>query len=328
MNKTKSHECEIVQDLLPLYYDDVCSPSSKKLVQNHLANCESCRNLYEELKNDSVDRIMEKETHGVLERHARKERTAAFKAGLIISILLVIPIMITLLVSLSSGGGLGVFSVVAASMLLIAALTVVPLMSRQKRTARSILAGIIALLLIIFFVDRMNGGGNFILIAVPTVFGLSVPLFPFIIRGLDLPLILSDKKALITMIWDTAWLFLTIFVICNHYGDVEGLRSGNIISVILMTGIWIIFLTIRYLPSNMFVKSGIVMITAGIWTTFSNDAYTLLAEHEKQLTILSANFHNWSSNVSINANIYLILLASCTVIGILLLLYGISKHQK
>lgn len=136
MNKIKSHECEIVQDLLPLYYDDVCSPSSKKLVQNHLANCESCRNLYEELKNDSVDRIMEKETHGVLERHARKERTAAFKAGLIISILLIIPIMITLLVSLSSGGGLGVFSVVSASMLLIAALTVVPLMSRQKRISK------------------------------------------------------------------------------------------------------------------------------------------------------------------------------------------------
>lgn len=328
MNKIKSHECEIVQDLLPLYYDDVCSPSSKKLVQNHLANCESCRNLYEELKNDSVDRIMEKETHGVLERHARKERTAAFKAGLIISILLIIPIMITLLVSLSSGGGLGVFSVVSASMLLIAALTVVPLMSRQKRISKSILIGVIALLLIIFFVDRMNGGGEFILIAVPTIFGLSVPLFPFVIRGLDLPPILSDKKALITMIWDTAWLFLTIFVICNHYGDVEGLRSGNIISVILMTGIWIIFFTIRYLPANVFVKSGFVMITAGIWTTFSNDAYTLIAEHEKQLTILSANFHNWSSNVSINANIYLILLASCTVIGILLLLYGISKHQK
>lgn len=328
MNKIKSHECEIVQDLLPLYYDDVCSPSSKKLVQNHLANCESCRNLYEELKNDSVDRIMEKETHDVLERHARKERTAAFKAGLIISILLIIPIMITLLVSLSSGGGLGVFSVVSASMLLIAALTVVPLMSRQKRISKSILIGVIALLLIIFFVDRMNGGGEFILIAVPTIFGLSVPLFPFVIRGLDLPPILSDKKALITMIWDTAWLFLTIFVICNHYGDVEGLRSGNIISVILMTGIWIIFFTIRYLPANVFVKSGFVMITAGIWTTFSNDAYALIAEHEKQLTILSANFHNWSSNVSINANIYLILLASCTVIGILLLLYGISKHQK
>ena len=77
MNKKKSHECEIVQDLFPLYYDDVCSPSSKKFVHQHLENCEICKNFYEELKNDSVGRIMEKETHDVLERHARKERTAA-----------------------------------------------------------------------------------------------------------------------------------------------------------------------------------------------------------------------------------------------------------
>lgn len=328
MNKENSYECEIVQDLLPLFYDDICSPSSKKLVQNHLENCESCRNLYKELKNDSVGRIMEQETHGVLERHARKERTAAFQAGLIISILLVIPIVITLLVSLSSGGGLGVFSVVAASMLLIAALTVVPLVSRQKRISKSILIGVIALLLIIFFVDRMNGGGEFILIAVPTIFGLSVPLFPFVIRGLDLPSVLSDKKALITMIWDTTWLFLTIFIICNHYGDSEGLRSGNIISAVLMLGIWIIFLTVRYLPANNWIKGGIVIITAGIWFAFSSDASALLIEHKKQLTILSANFHNWSSNVTINANIYLILLAACTVIGILLLLYGIIKQKK
>ena len=54
MNKKKSQECEIVQDLLPLYYDDVCSPSSKKFVHQHLENCEICKNFYEELKNDSV----------------------------------------------------------------------------------------------------------------------------------------------------------------------------------------------------------------------------------------------------------------------------------
>lgn len=328
MNKTKPQECEIVQDLLPLYYDDVCSPSSKQLVQKHLENCKTCHRLYEQLKNDSVNRIMEKETHGVLERHARKERNAAYKAGLIISILLFIPIVITLLVSMSSGGGLGVFSVVSASMLLIAALTVVPLMSSQKKLARSILAGVIALLLIIFFVDRMNGGGQFILLAIPTIFGLSVPLLPFVIRGLDLPPVLSDKKALITMLWDTAWLFLTIFVICNHYGDTEGLKNGNIISAILMVGIWLMFLTARYFPANRWIKTGSIVITFGIWCAFSNDLYTLLAEHKKQLTILSANFTDWSSNLSINANIYLILLIACLIIGVVFLIFGMTKHKK
>lgn len=328
MNKTKLQECEIVQDLLPLYYDDVCSPSSKKFIQHHLEDCESCRKLYEELKNDSVDRIMAKETQGVLERHARKERTAAYKAGLIISVLLLIPVFITLLVSMATGDGLGVFSVVTASMMLIAAFTVVPLMTSQKKLAKSILAGVIALLLIIFFVDRMNGGGQFLLLAIPTIFGLSLPLFPFMIREISLPPILSDKKALITMIWDTAWLFLTIFIVCNQSGDLEGMRDGSIVAVIMMAGVWLIFLTARYLPVNRWIKSGIIVMITGIWMAFSNDVFLLLAEQKRQLTILSADYTDWTSSASINGNVYLIALVVGIVSGIILLSVGLLKNKK
>ena len=35
--------CEMVQDLLPLYEDGVCSESSRAAVEEHLKNCESCR---------------------------------------------------------------------------------------------------------------------------------------------------------------------------------------------------------------------------------------------------------------------------------------------
>lgn len=328
MNKTKLQECEIVQDLLPLYYDDVCSPSSKKFIQHHLEDCESCRKLYEELKNDSVDRIMAKETQGVLERHARKERTAAYKAGLIISVLLLIPVFITLLVSMATEDGLGVFFVVTASMMLIAALTVVPLMTSQKKLAKSILAGVIALLLIIFFVDRMNGGGQFLLLAIPTIFGLSLPLFPFVIREISLPPVLSDKKALITMIWDTAWLFLTIFIVCNQSGDLEGMRDGSIVAVIMMAGVWLIFLTARYLKVNRWIKSGIIVMITGIWMAFSNDVFLLLAEQKRQLTILSADFTDWTSSASINGNVYLIALVVGIVSGIILLSVGLLKNKK
>ncbi|MCM3786163.1 zf-HC2 domain-containing protein [Neobacillus mesonae] len=39
----KEISCEIVQDLLPLYYDQVCSKETTKLVEDHLDYCESCR---------------------------------------------------------------------------------------------------------------------------------------------------------------------------------------------------------------------------------------------------------------------------------------------
>ena len=328
MNKEYLRECEIVQDLLPLYYDDVCTPSSRQLVQHHLENCTSCKTLYEQLQNDSVNRIMEQESHDVLERHARKEKTAAYKAGLIISTLLLIPVIITFLVSVASGMGLGVFSVVVPSMLLIAALTAVPLMTEQRRLTKSILTGVLALLLIIFFVDRMSGGGHFLFLAIPTIFGLSVPLFPLVIRGILLPPVLSDKKALITMIWDTLWLFLTIFIICNQSGDVEGLRAGNIISIILMSGVWLIFLTARYLPANRWIKVGVISIITGVWIAFSTDVYALVAEQKEQLTILSADFTDWSTDLTINANVYLIILILGIVLGVLLLTVGMIKQKR
>lgn len=37
--------CQIVQDLLPLYEDEVCSEDSREAVQAHLCECEACRSL-------------------------------------------------------------------------------------------------------------------------------------------------------------------------------------------------------------------------------------------------------------------------------------------
>lgn len=39
--------CEIIQDLLPLYEEGICSPSSTEAIEEHLAECESCKSLKE-----------------------------------------------------------------------------------------------------------------------------------------------------------------------------------------------------------------------------------------------------------------------------------------
>ena len=35
--------CDIIKDLLPLYYDGVCSADSKVMIEAHLAQCADCR---------------------------------------------------------------------------------------------------------------------------------------------------------------------------------------------------------------------------------------------------------------------------------------------
>ena len=34
--------CDIIRDLLPLYYDKVCSDDTNKVIEEHLEECESC----------------------------------------------------------------------------------------------------------------------------------------------------------------------------------------------------------------------------------------------------------------------------------------------
>ena len=43
-------KCEIIRDLIPLYLDKVCSEDSRKLVEEHLAECSECRKYMKELE--------------------------------------------------------------------------------------------------------------------------------------------------------------------------------------------------------------------------------------------------------------------------------------
>lgn len=42
-------DCKIIQDLLPLYHDGVCSQESRREVETHLGGCETCRKLLADL---------------------------------------------------------------------------------------------------------------------------------------------------------------------------------------------------------------------------------------------------------------------------------------
>ena len=44
--------CKVIRDLLPLYYDKVCSKESSALVEEHLAHCPQCEDELQKLKMD------------------------------------------------------------------------------------------------------------------------------------------------------------------------------------------------------------------------------------------------------------------------------------
>lgn len=44
-------KCEVIHDLLSCYIDNACSDETRRIVDEHLKECEECRKLYEELSN-------------------------------------------------------------------------------------------------------------------------------------------------------------------------------------------------------------------------------------------------------------------------------------
>ena len=328
MSRENSRDCDLVQDLLPLYLDDACSESSKKVIEEHLAECAACREVVQKLKDHTVEDVIAAESESVLAHHAKRERTAAFKAGVIIAGLLILPVLITLIVGMANGGGLGVFFVTLASMLLIGAMTAVPLLSLKNRLSRTILCGVGALLLILFFVDRMNGGGGFLIVAIPTILGLSVPLFPVLLHAVKLPPVLSDKKGLLTMAWDTAFLLLTICVVCVRDNSMRALRTGITVAVVYLLAVWIIFVIARYAEINRFKKAGCIVGVCGIWGAFGQDICNWFLGDGIGITIRYADFSNWSTDLAVNANVYLITLICCMVLGGILLAIGFIAGGK
>ena len=52
--KQNTNNCEMVQDLIPLYSEGLCSDVSRKIVKEHTASCENCRQLLTQIPADAV----------------------------------------------------------------------------------------------------------------------------------------------------------------------------------------------------------------------------------------------------------------------------------
>ena len=60
----KDIKCTIIQDLIPLYVDKVCSSDSAELVKNHLQSCPGCKKIYDEMTADLEGELLSPEVDG------------------------------------------------------------------------------------------------------------------------------------------------------------------------------------------------------------------------------------------------------------------------
>lgn len=83
-------DCEIIQDLIPSYVDEVCSDKSKEAVEEHMRECNKCKNVAEQYRliDFSADMLGEKELDGLKMIRRKMHRQRLVSAGLAVLLIL------------------------------------------------------------------------------------------------------------------------------------------------------------------------------------------------------------------------------------------------
>lgn len=78
--------CEIIEDLLPLYHDGVCSEESRKLVLSHTQTCDRCRKELQilDFPIDRKSEDRELDTVAAASKAWKKNKRKAFRTGFIL----------------------------------------------------------------------------------------------------------------------------------------------------------------------------------------------------------------------------------------------------
>ncbi len=319
------YPCDTVLDLLPLYHDGVCSDSSKQLVEKHLGECASCREVLREMENESYDVLLGQEADTVLRRALiRRKRNMV---SLCLGVSCVLALIACFVCNLAVSHRLDWFFLVLASLGVFASVTLLPCAVKKDALLWTILGFTASLLLLLMTCCIYTGGDWFWISAVPSLFGLSLVCLPYILCRFLKQGRFSRSKGLIYFLTNTLLLYALI-ITCGLYQTTETywrVALGNTTACVFVA--WLTFLIIRYLPLSGLIKSGICTLLLGGFGAVADDIVMWTIHGQFSIGFLQADLLVWNEQ-TVNPNVYLIILAASVVIGLALITAGIWRAAK
>ena len=176
-------DCEVIRDLLPLYADDVCSGSSRQLIEEHLEECPDCTAVLERLRNSEIESGLQEEKEQVIRHQAKQFKRRSATVGSVVSGVFMIPVLVCLIVNLASGAALSWFFIVLAGLAVAASLIIVPLMVPEDKLFWTLCAFTVTLLFLLAVCCFSTHGSWFYTAASAVLFGLSAVFLPFAVRA-------------------------------------------------------------------------------------------------------------------------------------------------
>ena len=325
--------CEVARDLLPLYHDGVCSESSRRLVGEHLTECESCKGVLEKIKSSTVDDRLKSERDNVVGHHAKAVKRKSFITGISIASVMAVPILVSLIVNLATGHALDWFFIVLTSLMVAASVTVVPLVFEERRGLWTLGSFTGSLILLLMTCAIYSGGGWFFVAVIPVLLGLCVLFAPYVLSQMPLKGFAARHKGLVAMTLDTLLLFAVIFVSGLYVGGgfADYWRPALLITSLYVLFPWGLFLMIRYIKANAFVRAGLSTIFGGVFLTFGIFGIDWILAGNAAMAPpyrwSGANLFVWN-NATIDPNVHLLILLTGCVVGGALLAVGLTRRKK
>ena len=228
-------ECEIVRDILPLYVDGVCSDASREIIVDHLKECPDCSAYLEQIRASEAEDALREEKALVIQNQARRFKRRSTAVGSVISALFMVPILICLIVNLTSGRTLDWFFVVVAGMLVAGSLTVVPLTVPEDKLFWTLCAFCLSLVILLAVCCLYTRGDWFFVAASASIFGLSVVFLPFAIKAKPLrPWVKGHNRALLVVAVDLILFGNMMNVISMHQ---KGFGFTMLIAVLVIAAL-------------------------------------------------------------------------------------------
>lgn len=320
-------DCEIIQDLLPLYIDDVCSTKSREMIEEHISECLKCKEQLGKLGNQTVTQELSKERNHVIEKHLKKEKKRSTVIGLITAATLMLPLIVCLICNLAVGHALDWFFIVLTSLMVFASLTVVPLLVNEKRFLVTISSFVISLVALLGTICIYTGGNWFYIAVIPSIAGLVICFMPFLIRQLPLSESLCNHKALLTMIVESVAVF-SIVIAAGIYSKYPGYwKVATPITSYCLLIPWAIMIIMRYLPIPKMFRASIVSLVTGLLLAFLNDVVAVALGKFETINLAAADFTNWDV-YSNNGNVAWCFIITGIIFTIVFAITGITMRTK
>lgn len=227
--------CNVIRDLLPLYADDACSVESRRMVDEHLEECPDCRRVLSRLENSEIETDLALEKKDVIEYGAKQFRKRSATVGSTVSGIFMIPILVCLIINLTTGAGMGWFFIVLSALLVAASLILVPILMPEDKAFWTFCAFCVSLVILLGITCTVSRGDWFWIASSASLFGLGLIFLPFVIRARPLKKwIGKSSKALIVIAADLA-LFLNMMTAINLHRHLTG--NGGLLAIGCIAGV-------------------------------------------------------------------------------------------